>query len=71
MTQAQHIVSKFGGVSALAGALGHRNPTTVSGWVQRGFIPARQQRRVLDAAHGCGVDLQPDDFFNFPTGEAA
>jgi len=63
MTQAEHVISKFGGVSSLAAALGHRNPTTVSGWSQRGYIPARQQARVLEVARERGIDLLPDDFF--------
>ena len=56
------IISKFGGMSALARALGHRNPTTVQGWKQRGFIPARRQGEVMDAARAQGIDLSPAEF---------
>jgi hypothetical protein len=69
MTQAETIAQKFGGVAALARALGHRHPTTVQGWVTRGFIPARQQQAVLTAAQKNAVDVSPADFF--PTTEAA
>lgn len=63
MTQAEHIISKFGGLAALAKALGHRHPSTVQGWKERGFVPAPQQQAVLDAAKDNGVKLAPADFF--------
>ena len=63
MTQAEHIIDKFGSMAALAAALGHRHPTTVQGWKQRGFIPARRHQEVLDAAKQHGIELAPDDFF--------
>ena len=59
---AASIIAKFGGMSALARALGHRNPTTVQGWKQRGFIPARRQGDVLDAAKAKGIELSPAEF---------
>lgn len=64
MTQADKIIGKFGGLTATAKALGHTNPTTVQGWKKRGFIPARQQNRVMDAAKKAKLDLSPDDFFD-------
>jgi hypothetical protein len=55
MTQAQRVIDKFGGLSAMAKALGHKHPTTVQGWKDRGFIPSSRHREVLAAAK--------DDFF--------
>ncbi|WP_371306842.1 carph-isopro domain-containing protein [Azospirillum sp. TSA2s] len=63
MTQAEHIISKFGGVSALSRKLGHRHPTTVDGWRRRGWIPADQQPRVLAAGQGLDPPITPADFF--------
>jgi hypothetical protein len=62
MTQAERIIEKFGGVNELARALGHRNPTTVSGWRLRGFIPPRQHDPIWQAARRAGVDLVLADF---------
>ena len=77
MKTAAFVISKFGGISALSKALGHKNPTTVQGWKERGVIPARQQGVVLEAARANDIDLLPEDFFKNAdgatdaTGEAA
>ena len=74
MTQTERIISRFGGMTALARALGHRHPTTVQGWKVRGYVPAHRQQEVLDAAHRVGIPLGPSDFFEPPgegSGEAA
>ena len=63
MSNARIIVARFGGIRSLARVLGHRNPTTVQGWVVRGYIPARRQQEVLVAARTAGVALSPVDFF--------
>jgi len=63
MTQVENIIERFGGMTALARALGHKNPTTVQGWKVRGIIPARQQRELLDLAKRANVPLEPADFF--------
>lgn len=60
------IIDRFGGIVPAAKALGHKYPTTVQGWYERGWIPARQQKRVLDAAEQIGVVLTPADFFRAP-----
>ena len=39
----------------------------VQGWNDRGFIPARRQQEVLDAARRLGIDLTPADFFDLPS----
>lgn len=64
MTQADRIISKFGGLSKLAKALGHKHPTTVQGWRVRGFVPAPQMEAVLKAARKSSIKLGPDDFFS-------
>lgn len=63
MTASDHIIKKFGSMSALADALGHKHPTTVQGWKERGTIPSRQQPLVLRVAQERGIDLTPADFF--------
>lgn len=63
MTHVEIIIERFGGMTALARALGHKNPTTVQGWKVRGIIPARQQRELLDLAKRTSVPLEPADFF--------
>jgi len=63
MTQAERIISKFGGLSKLADALGHKHPTTVQGWRGRGFVPTRQIQAVLAAAKRRGISLTLADLF--------
>jgi hypothetical protein len=61
-TQAEHVITKLGGVLATARLLGHRNASTVQGWKERGFIPPKRQAEVLQAARRAGKELEPDDF---------
>lgn len=68
---AGRIIDRFGGLSALARLLGHKHPTTVQGWKERGFIPAKHQAAVLAKAREIGVELTPDDFFLDSALEAA
>jgi hypothetical protein len=69
MGQSVRIIEKFGGINAMARILGHTNASTVQGWKERGYIPARQQDGVLAAAKENGISLIPDDFFS-ESGEA-
>ena len=62
MNKARQIVDKFGGQSALARILGHRNPSTVQGWMSRGVIPVRQLPAVIRAARDLGINVTPEDF---------
>lgn len=57
------IAVRFGGQRALARALGHRNPTTVCGWVKRAAVPTRQIPRVIAAAQRERIRLALGDFF--------
>lgn len=70
MTQAEHIISKFRTQERLADALGCRQ-NVISGWKRRGFVPAKQQSRVLEAARRLSIKLTPQDFFEHIDGEAA
>jgi hypothetical protein len=66
MTQAEHVLKKLKdqGVTQerLGEAMGVRQ-NVISGWKRRGFIPAPQQSRVLQAAANLQVTLAPSDFF--------
>ena len=64
MSQAEIIIERFGGITALARALGHEHPSTVQGWRDRGIIPARRQAELLGLAKTTGIDLSPNDFFS-------
>lgn len=61
-TQAHRIIFKFGGVYPLSRALGHKNPSTVQGWLLRGYVPPRQHDCIWQAAQREGVDLELADF---------
>ena len=63
MSQSERSIGACGGLTTLANAFGHKNVTTVQGWKTRGFVPARQQPLVLEAARKAGVSLAPEDFF--------
>ena len=70
MSTAANIIDKFGGIRPMARAIG-RTHSTVQGWKESGFIPARHQEAVMAAAKAAGVDLGPADFFPDETAEAA
>lgn len=71
MNVAERIIAKFGGLSPLSQALGHKHPTTVQGWKERGIIPAHQQPKVLAAAHTLKLELSHADFFPEMESDAA
>lgn len=71
MTPVDRVISKFGGVPALARLLGHSHPTTVYGWKDRGVIPVRQQPILIALARDKGIALEPADFFDIETRPAA
>lgn len=70
MSHATRIIDgKLGGTRKAAALLGL--PTsTVQSWKDSGYIPAKQQQPVLDAARANGMALGPEDFFDRP-GEAS
>lgn len=63
MNVAEKVVEKFGGKKALQNALGHKNPTTIAGWIERKIIPAHRQIELLKLAKKQGIELKPEDFF--------
>ena len=67
------VIERFGGVSKLADALGHKHPSTVSEWRRRksGNIPAEHQKAVLAAARDRGIELTADDLLGDAPSEAA
>lgn len=62
-TNVAAIIEKFGGLTALARALGHKHPTTVQGWKDRGLVPSHQIPLVIAAGRERGIELTPADFF--------
>lgn len=62
----RRIVNLFGGLTRLSTGLGHRNPTTVQGWLVRGVVPVRQIPKVIAVGRKLGVELSLDDFFDAP-----
>lgn len=61
MTPAEKIIKSFGGVRPMAKAM-DLAPTTVQRWKESGFIPARRQLAVLEAAKNNNVNLTAADF---------
>ena len=57
----RRVISELGGITAVARALGHRNPSTVQGWWDRELIPAHRQRGVLDLARALDKPVTADD----------
>lgn len=69
MNPASNIVSKLGGVPAVASALGVPN-STVLRWTYSkekggtgGVIPTKRQRQILNLAKERDVTVTPADFF--------
>jgi len=55
MTNVENIIQKFGGMSAMAKALGHKNPTTVQGWKNANRIPPWRFHEINEAAKAAGI----------------
>lgn len=51
------IIGLFGGINAMARALGHRNASTVQGWKESGRIPRWRRLEVIAAAQRQGIAL--------------
>lgn len=54
MSPASVVIEKFGSLSALSRALGHKHPTTVQGWVERQRIPYWHWKAIEVAAARVG-----------------
>lgn len=61
MTPAQRIITKFGGQTALAEAIG-KPQSTVQYWSKSGSIPAKWHATVIQAAEAKGLTVEPGDF---------
>lgn len=55
----------FGSQIALARLCGCAQ-STVAGWKQRGIVPARRQRQILDIARSMGLRLDAEDLIARP-----
>ena len=66
-----HVIEKFGGLHQMARALGHKWPTTVQGWRDRGTIPARHILSVVDAGKRVGLEFSTQDLLPQTESEAA
>lgn len=56
----RNVITRLGGISFVARALGHRNASTVQGWWEREVIPAHNQRAVLNLAARLGVGIDAE-----------
>lgn len=59
---AEPIIDAFGGLSKTAKALGHKNVTTVQGWLTSGSIPHWRRHEILEAAKRLKLDLPENAF---------
>lgn len=66
MSQADRIIDKFGGINAMARALGHKNASTVQGWKERGAIPSKQHVAVWEAAKIHNIEMDLSEFAAVP-----
>jgi hypothetical protein len=61
MNDAQRIIAKFGGQTALASHLSTKQ-STVHYWSKTGHIPAKWHAQIAKAAAECGISLSPGEF---------
>lgn len=64
------VLSRLGGITAVARELKHKNVTTVQGWWGRDVIPARRQREVLDLGERLGKPIDPAELIPTAPSEA-
>ena len=60
MSPAEHVIAKFGGVTALARMLG-KGQTTVSYWKKTGTIPGKWHSAIMNAGRQNGIAITTDD----------
>ena len=66
MNEAERIIARFGGQSALASLIGKRQ-STVQHWAATGIIPAQWHRPLLQLALQHHISLEAKDFVTTPT----
>ncbi len=59
----EKLIENFGGMSAMARLLGHKNPTTVQGWKQKKRIPEWRMKEILTVAEKNNIPI-PAEFQN-------
>ena len=69
MNNAQQIIDKFGGQTALARSLG-RPQSTVQYWAKTGTIPAKWHRQILSVARDEEIELRSGDFIEVSEDDA-
>lgn len=57
---ADQVIAAFGGTTATARALGHRQITTVHTWKRKGAIPLWRHAEIRAAAARLNVQLPPE-----------
>ena len=57
----EKLIENFGGLSAMAQLLGHKNPTTVQGWKQKKRIPEWRVKEILSVANKNNINI-PNEF---------
>lgn len=61
ITPAEFVISKFGGLTGTAKAIG-KPVTTVQGWKERGRVPQEHWQDLIDAASIAGHTIEIADF---------
>ena len=72
----REIVSRFGGLTKMAAALGHKGHSTIYGWVRAGKIPEWRDAELRKAQSHQGVEIPTEIYAaaflrSKNTGEAA
>lgn len=60
MTIAAQVIEKFGGLTPMSTALGHKHCTTVQGWRDSGSIPDWRWPEIMQAAKQKGIDVSEE-----------
>ena len=67
---ATDVIERIGGTRKAASLLG-LPPSTVQSWKKAGFIPARRQAALMQAACAIGIELSPADLVPTASGDAS
>lgn len=60
----REIISLFGGLKKMAAALGHKNHSTIYGWVRSGKIPSWRDAELRTAAMECHVKIPHETYLS-------
>lgn len=67
MTQAEYLIRRFGGMTAMGRAVGV-GVTVVQGWKMRGHVPGKRLQSILKAGQTLDPPLDEAEFFRRPDG---